>query len=111
MTKYCLLAFCLLVDYNCITVAESFLFFNDMVCLLQMFGTLAYCLGFTSNGLTPSDKSKGLSFRTEELNDDWTLVDLNDQSCGRIMQNIYVAAIVHLLIKHLYDMLKVGNLQ
>lgn len=49
-----------------------------------MLDTLAYCLGLTTNELTPAEKNQSPTFQTKDLENDWTLVDLNDHQCGNI---------------------------
>nr|CAB3267176.1 tumor protein p53-inducible nuclear protein 2 [Phallusia mammillata] len=45
-----------------------------------MFNTIAYCLGFSSNGLTPVKENEDLSFVTKEGDDQWTIVDLDKKN-------------------------------
>ncbi|CAK8674714.1 unnamed protein product [Clavelina lepadiformis] len=44
-----------------------------------MFNTIAYCLGFSSNGLSPIENPDPVEFITKDADDHWTLVDIDHE--------------------------------
>ena len=48
-----------------------------------MFNTLSYCFGFASRELNSSKEVESPTFKTEEVEDQWTLVEINDSNSDK----------------------------
>ncbi|XP_076822358.1 uncharacterized protein LOC143468823 isoform X1 [Clavelina lepadiformis] len=51
-----------------------------------MFNTIAYCLGFSSNGLSPIENPDPVEFITKDADDHWTLVDIDHEDKCEVYQ-------------------------